>query len=79
MEGIDLTSAIHNVIAQSPLVAFMVVAIWYTRKDLAEAKSDNKALVEQVMKMHEATLSVIEKNTEANVKLAEKINDLKTT
>jgi hypothetical protein len=76
---VDFTQAFNNIIAQGPLVTFAVIALWYTRKDLAEAKADNKTLTAQVVKMHEATLSVIEKNTEANTKLSERINDLQAT
>lgn len=77
MELLDLNAIVTNIAAQSPLVAFCILALYFTRKDLAEEKADNKELRGHLLRIQEMTLGVIQKNTEANVLLAEKINDLK--
>jgi len=72
-----ITAAINGVVEQGPLVALAIAALYYTRKDLADEKADNKELRGVLLKTHEATLSVVTKNTEAFVTLSERINDLK--
>ena len=79
MEGIDFTAAINNLLAQGPIVTLALVGLYYTRRDLAEQKADNKELLGKVLSMHAETLTVIRDNATANVKLAESINDIEGT
>lgn len=76
MDPLDVTGIVNTIVAQSPLVAFCVTALYFTRKDLAETKAENKDLVKKLFDLTSMVIAVVEKNTQTIATLSEKIDDI---